>query len=317
MSSVANGPNDGKNSKEASASASSPTPANPGSEKSRSSWELLRGTDRTADGVSMVTSPDVQGQTTDVRSGALTVVAVLVITAMTLSVLFPLVPWSVKLVVMAVVFLSLRYWGGILVLAFVQLDLMSREGRIMNVLSGPDGFLLAFCIAAVLMFIARQRDLLNEVTRSDFRTLLRRLFTDDPRTQTAPPPGVDSESGSFDGTLRVLASALRGLLLLLLCATMARYALAVMPRGRVFSLRIRDFIVENPELTGVSLLLVGLIAMVLVLTEIGWRQMTASQGRMYLRAALLKQMYRDLRMVTMRRLRMRQKRHGPASDAGK
>ncbi|MBL8813230.1 MAG: hypothetical protein JNM43_23885 [Planctomycetaceae bacterium] len=278
----------------------------------RSLWSGIVGDVDSSSGIHAFSTPDVQGQTTDIRSGTLTIIAVLALTAMTLSILFPLVPWSVKLLFMAVVFLSLRYWGGILVLALVQFDLMSREGRMMNVMSGADGFLFAFCIGSVLMFVARQRDVLNEVSRSDFRTLLRRMFADDSRTTTPSGPERDQEAKSIDTTMRLLGSAVRGLLVILLCATIARYSLAVVPRGRAFSLQIRDFIVDNPELTGVSLLVVGVMATVLVLTEIGWRQMTASQGRVYLRSALLKQMYVDLRMVTMRRLRLRQKRHGPA-----
>lgn len=298
---------------ESNKGAQQPAEASPGKDAPRSLWSGIVGEADSFSGVHAVSSPDVQGQTTSIRSGALTVAVVLTLTAMTLSILFPLVPWSVKLLFMAVVFLSLRYWGGILILALVQFDLMSREGRMMSVMSGADGFLFAFCIASVLMFVARQRDVLNEVSRSDFRTLLRRMFVDDSGSRTPARGEHDAESLSFDVTLRLLGSAVRGLLVLLLCATIARYSLAAVPRGRAFSLQIREFIVDNPELTGVSLLVVGVLATVLVLTEIGWRQMTSSQGRVYLRSALLKQMYVDLRMVTIRRLRLRQKRHAPAN----
>lgn len=253
-------------------------------------------------------TPDDQGQQSDVQSGFVSLGSVLVISGMLLSLLFPQIPWTVRLLAVAVIFLSLRHWGGILVLVAVQLDLLAREGRSLTPLVGPVGLLYAFWVAAVLMLTARQRDSLQEISRKDIRKLLGSWIAGDSGRKAVAKS--EASGDPVDGLLRLLASALRGLMLLLVCATIARYVLDRLPRGRAFSLRLRDFIVDNPELTGVSLLLVGIIATVLVLTEIGWRQMTASQGRVYLRSALLKQMYRDLRMITVQRISVRQKKHG-------
>lgn len=271
-------------------------------------WRNLLGDPQATTPSDPPTSPDGQGQSTDAQSGVVSLGSVLVISGMLLSMLFPHIPWTVRLLAVAVIFLSLRHWAGILVLVTVQLDLLAREGRMMAPLAGPSGLLYAFCVAAVLMFIARQRDALQEISRKDIRKLIRGWMVGDPRPKAGASPEADADP--VDGFLRMFASALRGLLLLLICATLARSVLDRLPRGRAFSLQLRDFIVDNPELTGVSLLLVGVIATVLVLTEIGWRQMTAAQGRVYLRSALLKQMYRDLRMITMHRIRLRQKKHG-------
>jgi hypothetical protein len=290
--------------------------AGPGVASVRSTlWRNLLGEQRVSADSEPPASPDGQGQLSNVQSGFLSLGAVLVISGMLLSLLFPHVPWTVRLLAAAVIFLSLRHWGGILVLVAVQLDLLAREGRLMNHLAGPSGLLYAFCVVAVLMFIARHRDALQEISRKDVRKLIRGYFSGSPEQKSVA--GRETETDPIDGFLRVLASALRGLLLLLACATIARFVLDRVPRGRAFSLQLRDFVVANPELTGVSLLLVGVIATVLVLTEIGWRQMTAAQGRVYLRSALLKQMYRDLRMVTIQRIRLRQKTHGRASVEAK
>lgn len=278
-------------------------------------WQNQPGDQRASADSEPPVSPDGQGQLSNVQSGFISLGAVLVISGMLLSMLFPHIPWTVRLLAVAVIFLSLRHWGGILVLVAVQLDLLAREGRLINPLAGPSGLLYAFCVAAVLMFIARHREALQEISRRDIRKLIGGLVSGSPEQKSVA--GKEAETDPVDGFLRMLASALRGLLLLLACATAARFVLDRVPRGRAFSLQLRDFIVANPELTGVSLLLVGVIATVLVLTEIGWRQMTAAQGRVYLRSALLKQMYRDLRMVTIQRIRLRQKTHGRASADGK
>lgn len=277
-------------------------------------WKNLPG-DHGAKGESEpAVSPDGQGQVTNVQSGIVSLGSVLAISGMLLSLLFPHIPWTFRLLAAAAIFLSLRHWAGILVLVAVQVDLLAREGRLMNPLAGPSGLLYAFCVAAVLMFIARQREALQEISRKDIRRMIRVLISGNPEQKSLPD--AETTQDPVDGFLQMFASALRGLLLLLICATVARFLLGRLPRGRAFSVQLRDFVVANPELTGVSLLLVGIIATVLVLTEIGWRQMTAAQGRVYLRSALLKQMYRDLRMVIIQRIRLRQKTHGRASADG-
>ena len=74
--------------------------------------------------------------------------------------LLPEVPLLARVVLIAGVLMTLRRWGGVVVLLLVQGDLFLREGRQIPPLRGADGLVLAFVAVAVLMFVSRQRLLL-------------------------------------------------------------------------------------------------------------------------------------------------------------
>jgi hypothetical protein len=59
-----------------------------------------------------------------------------------------------------------------------------------------------------------------------------------------------------------------------------------------------DFIVWP----GATLLVITLL-LVIVFREVGWRQMTTAQARLYSRSSLVLDHYRDLRMIVMRQIK--------------
>ena len=228
-------------------------------------------------------------------------ISVFVVVAALLMLLAPEAPWSIRLLIIALVMLTLKRWGGVLVLMLVQGDLVLREGRDMAILNGSGGVLFVLVVMAVLMFVARQRELLQQIARSSLLQVAREFLNSD----DAP---VESPKEFSVPANRIFSSALRGITLLFGCVVIARVALGMLPTNREVTAGLRDFLDVDPSLTAGALLIVSLFAVWIAVSEISWRQMTAAQARMYLRSAFLKLHYADLRMIVRKRLKVRQQR---------
>jgi hypothetical protein len=197
--------------------------------------------------------------------------------------------------------LTLKRWGGVLVLMLVQGDLVLREGRDMAILNGSGGVLFVLVVMGVLMFVARQRELLQQIARSSLLQVAREFLN----SGEAP---VESPKEFSVPAMRIFSSALRGITLLFGCVVVARVALGMLPTNREVTAGLRDYIDVDPSLTAGAMLIVSLFAIWIAVSEISWRQMTAGQARMYLRSAFLKSHYADLRMIVRKRLKVRQQR---------
>jgi hypothetical protein len=225
-----------------------------------------------------------------------------------LMLLAPLAPWSIKLLLIALVFLTLKRWGGVLVLVLVQCDLLLREGLEFPTLTGSGGILFVLTVISVLMFVARQRMLLQQIASNSVFSLAREFFSPTDYASTLSSAG-EPEPGpqSANGALRIISSALRGVTLLFVCVIVARALLLMVPRNRELTGRLRELVNLDPAMWAATGLLVSLAAIWIVFSEISWRQLTAAQARMYLRSTFVKAHYRDLRMIVMRRINMRKK----------
>ena len=228
-------------------------------------------------------------------------ISVFVVVAALLMLLAPEAPWSIRLLIIALVMLTLKRWGGVLVLMLVQGDLVLREGRDMAILNGSGGVLFVLVVMAVLMFVARQRELLQQIARSSLLQVAREFLN----SGDAP---VESPKEFSVPAGRIFSSALRGITLLFGCVVIARVALGMLPTNREVTAGLRDFLDVDPSLTAGTLLIVSLFAVWIAVSEVSWRQMTAAQARMYLRSAFLKSHYADLRMIVRKRLKVRQQR---------
>ena len=227
--------------------------------------------------------------------------SVFVVVAALLMLLAPEAPWSIRLLIIALVMLTLKRWGGVLVLMLVQGDLVLREGRDMAILNGSGGVLFVLVVMAVLMFVARQRELLQQIARSSLLQVAREFLN----SGEAP---VESPKEFSVPASRIFSSALRGITLLFGCVVIARVALGMLPTNREVTAGLRDYIDVDPSLTAGAMLIVSLFAVWIAVSEVSWRQMTAAQARMYLRSAFLKSHYADLRMIVRKRLKVRQQR---------
>lgn len=228
-------------------------------------------------------------------------ISVFVVVAALLMLLAPEAPWSIRLLIIALVMLTLKRWGGVLVLMLVQGDLVLREGRDMAILNGSGGVLFVLVVMAVLMFVARQRELLQQIARSSLLQVARE-FLNSGEAPAESPQEFSVPAG------RIFSSALRGITLLFGCVVIARIALGMLPTNREVTAGLRDFLDVDPSLTAGTLLIVSLFAVWIAVSEVAWRQMTAGQARMYLRSAFLKLHYADLRMIVRKRLKVRQQR---------
>jgi hypothetical protein len=236
--------------------------------------------------------------------------SVFVVVGALLLLLAPDGPWSIRLLLIALVFLTLKRWAGVLVLMLVQGDLLLREGRSMPPMSPLPGLLFAATVIGVLMFVARSRRRLLEAAHGSVIPQIKALFRGGEAEEAAA-----EHSGTV--AVRLLASMIRGIVMIVGSVTLACVILAQLPRNQEFTGTLREFVNLDPSMAAAAVLLVSLIAMWVVVSEISWRQMTKPQARMYLRSSFVRAHYRDLRMIVRRRLKQRQKRLAEARSKNK
>ena len=238
--------------------------------------------------------------------------SVFVIVGALLLVLAPEGPWSIRLLLIALVFVTLKRWAGVLVLMMVQGDLLLREGRSISPMNSFEAVLFVTVVVGVLMFVARSRRRLLEAARGSMIPQLKAMLSGPESEVNVAPP---EDAGVVAG--RVLAAATRGLLMIVGCITLARVILARLPKNRDLNGSLRQVVNLDPSMAAGAILIVSLIAVWAVVSEISWRQMTDAQARMYLRSSFVRAHYRDLRMIVMRRLKQRQKRIAEARTKNK
>ena len=235
------------------------------------------------------------------------------------------VMWSVLLLILAAVILSIRHWGGLLLLILVQADLFVSEDRYAMKMPLMDAMLYSFGILAAVMFLSRQRHILQEFSeRPLFRLLTRRGPAEsseqpgverewpaaEPQTQH-PSLGEGSVAGYFEISeqrLRHLSSALRGLSVLAICTLAATLLIGAVPRGATLAQDLRAAADADPGMRAASLLLTTIVAILLVAGELTWRQMTPAQANIFQRSQLLQILFSDLRLIVKQRIRVRQNR---------
>lgn len=238
--------------------------------------------------------------------------SVFVIVGALLLVLAPEGPWSIRLLLIALVFVTLKRWAGVLVLMMVQGDLLLREGRRISPMNSFEAVLFVTVVVGVLMFVARSRRRLLEAARGSMIPQLTAMLSGPESEVNVSPP---ESAGVVAG--RLLAAATRGLLMIVGCITLARVILARLPKNRDLNGSLRQVVNLDPSMAAGAILIVSLIAVWAVVSEISWRQMTDAQARMYLRSSFVRAHYRDLRMIVMRRLKQRQKRIAEARTKNK
>jgi hypothetical protein len=128
------------------------------------------------------------------------------------------------------------------------------------------------------------------------------------------PPLLEAEETSPDqiwyNLKNLLQQCIRGVLLIAACAVLAVVVISLVPQESV-SLTIREFRLKP---TGYRLirLALGLFAAWLVawiiVNEMVWRSLSPAQARMYVRSTMLQWLHRDLRMIILKRIKVRQQK---------
>lgn len=244
--------------------------------------------------------------------------------------IFSLVPQlhaSIRLLIAALVLLTLRHVGGLLVLLCLLLHLLLTEPQVRGRLAAENS--LAFCLACLvfLMFLWRQRPLLQEAGGRSLGAGLRTIGGSDAgaeQDEGSATSGVDTSDtppvqfrdllqGEFwtENSERLLqwqTAAIRGVLLLLLAVAGGCITVAVLPRGRGLTAQFREVIQTEPEMRSAALLITAVIAVIVVATELARRRMSGSEARQLTRSQQLELWYDDLWQIVKRRLVARQQR---------
>ncbi|MCA9033817.1 MAG: hypothetical protein KDA91_01745 [Planctomycetaceae bacterium] len=219
---------------------------------------------------------------------------------------------SLRLIFAAVLLLSVKRWTGTILLVFIQIDLFSSESR---QLGGGMGYLVSdMLVLSLILFVSRYR-LLRQTTSSGLMAMLRSLWFDEPEPSNSPRASNTSASEQSAAASAIGRSALSagfGLTRLLVACVAAVVILMILPPSAG-----RDEWLVNSSGNSVFLwpgpfLLTCLLGLLILLTEITWRQQTESQSSQYARSAFLKAHNPDLRRIVVRRLKLLTKRRPKA-----
>lgn len=223
--------------------------------------------------------------------------------ASTTGILFLLAPdmgLPLRIFLTAVILLTLKYWGSVMVLIAVQADLFFREPRRSEALQGATGLLTVFLIVALLMFINRNRELLRRAASRPLRSIF------DAVGSVLRGEMVFDSGKAMREVPRMLGSTIRAIALLVGCVFASRIFLSTLPNRRTLNEDLRTWMLDESSALKGSLLLAGLIAVWIVCNEISWRQLTRNQARLYLRSVFLTIHHADLKMIVRGRLKLRQ-----------
>ena len=220
---------------------------------------------------------------------------------------------SLRLIFAAVLLLSVKRWTGTILLVFIQIDLFSSESR---QLGGGMGYLVSdMLVLSLILFVSRYR-LLRQTTSSGLMAMLRSLWFDGPEPSSSSPrasnTSASEQSAAASAIGRSALSAGFGLTRLLAAGVAAVVILMILPPSAG-----RDEWLVNSSGNSVFLwpgpfLLTCLLGLLILLTEITWRQQTESQSSQYARSAFLKAHNPDLRRIVVRRLKLLAKRRPKA-----
>lgn len=258
----------------------------------------------------------------EASSDLITQIVSMLLTGLAMLQLYPMLPLSTRLMLLALTLLSLRVWGGLMLLLAAIVDLYARNYPRSGIPEMADAVPWTLLIVAVAMCGFRQRRILQQLSSRSIPTILRDIRGDGSHSRSNGAP----DSSAFDGPTepqladRLLQSgvlAVRGLLLLLVCTVSAAILIEWLPRGARLTRQTREYVAEDPTLAQVALFTTILAAALLLIGELSWRQITPAQARMYLRSMRLELFFGDLRMLSRSRLKERLRRVRERVDPGK
>lgn len=268
--------------------------------------------------------------TVSLLRGLLVLLLTMSSTAILIFCLLPQLAASIRLLIAALVLLTLRHAGGLLVLLCLLLHLLLTEPQVRGRLEAENE--LVFCLAALtfLMFLWRQRPILQEAASRSLTAGLRAQerqtsvnvtlnLQDDATEQGAddtenrPVQLSDLCSPAFwssrsEQLVQWQTAGIRGVLTLLVVTTVGCLTVALLPRGRVLTSQFREAIEAEPEMQSAALLLTIVIGIIVVGAELVARRLTAAEAQQLVRTQTLDVWYDDIWQIVRCRIAARQKR---------
>lgn len=233
--------------------------------------------------------------------GGLLVISVIAATAGALVLLAPNMPWSTRMIMIAGVLLTLRFWGGFAVLIAMQADLYLREQPRSSSLQGPVGILTICIFVGLLMFINRNRNLLRQAASRPIRLIVNQLLS------AIKGNWIFDSREALREVLQMAGSLIRGVAVIAVCVSLSQIVLRLLPTRRTLNRDLQQWFLDEASLQRCTLVALCMIAVWIILNEISWRQITREQARLYVRSIFLTLHHVDLRMIVRRRLKLRAK----------
>lgn len=210
------------------------------------------------------------------------------------------VPGFIRLGIVALVLVGMLKSQGWLVLFALQVSLLSREPGRSDMSLGLIPWLFSLTTICIVAYAYLGTTFRNRISKW---VVMQALFACGLDDQTQP--NTTEAQASSPNWLPFIAVQLVMWMVLIFVSMLALLRLPISSTVRSEWLRSaieNDFIIWP----GATLLVITLL-LVIVFREVGWRQMTNAQARLYLRSSLVLDHYRDLRMIVMRQIKKNRK----------
>ena len=195
---------------------------------------------------------------------------------------------SFRLVIIASLLVLIGLTSAAPLLVVFQVLLFFRQSRATRWADVPDSCLFVVIVMGLVMFLSRDRTL-KWIVRQSVTDLWKTVFTSRRSTiSTTTFPMSEDSPGSW-----------AGLLMLQVVSVMIAQCLLLM-----FPLREadgQDVAYLKTLLATIRFPIIILVMIVVAMSELAWRRITAKQASVYLRSTSMTLLYHDLRMVVRRR----------------
>lgn len=206
---------------------------------------------------------------------------------------------SFKLVIIALLLVLIGLTTAAPLLVVFQALLFFRQPHQARGADVPGSCLFVVIVMGLVMFLSRDRTL-KWIVRQSVADLWKTAFTNrrSAISTTTFPMSQDS-----------LGSFVRLIMLQVVCVVIAQCLLLICP------LREGDFNASDQAVSYMTMLLatirfplIALVVVVVVISELAWRGITAQQASVYLRSTMMTLLYQDLQMVVLQRHKIRHRK---------
>lgn len=217
--------------------------------------------------------------------------------------------FPLQLVFFALLLVSVSRWTGAILLLALQIQLFLTEPGGRTSVPGPASLLFVMVTIIMLMGLSRFHTLQFAQHLSLFQ-LVRKVWG------FLSGPEVQNSTRSARAVWESFVPMSLGLAIRLMMAVMLVVGGYLLLRYANVSDNIRDWAVRinagDRQARPTPITLVIVLAVLLLLSEIAWRQKSVTQARMYLRSILLQDLFPELRMIIRQKLKYRRSEQNKA-----